>query len=193
MTRRLLLVRHGETDWNAAGRFQGHTDVELNEQGRAQARALAERLHGRPITGVVSSDLRRARETAEIVSEHLAVPLVAIDPELRERSYGSFEGLTRDEIALKFPDEWQKHVEGALAEPPGAEPRHVVRARLVRAVTRTLFEHGRPGSDVVVVSHGGAMRAFLEAATDARVPPVPNCAIYELFWDGVRFSAPVLL
>jgi broad specificity phosphatase PhoE len=88
----LLLVRHGETDWNRDGRWQGGSDTRLNDLGREQARALAERLDG-SIDVLYSSDLARARETAEIVAAKLGLE-VHVDPRLRERSFGSWEGRT---------------------------------------------------------------------------------------------------
>ena len=88
--RHLLLARHGETDWNVAGRWQGHTDVPLNATGRAQALALAERLRNEGIAAVATSDLSRARHTAEIVAGALGVPVALVDPALREqRTAGS--------------------------------------------------------------------------------------------------------
>jgi broad specificity phosphatase PhoE len=87
----LLLVRHGETDWNAEGRLQGHTDMPLNDLGRRQARALADELAGDGIEAVYSSDLARASETAEIVAERLGLP-VGLDPDLREKDWGTWEG-----------------------------------------------------------------------------------------------------
>jgi broad specificity phosphatase PhoE len=89
----LLLVRHGETDWNAERRWQGHADVPLNERGRDQAERLAEELENARVDAVYSSDLSRARETAEIVGARLGVPVV-LDPALREIDVGSREGLT---------------------------------------------------------------------------------------------------
>src|SRR5579884_1391455 len=94
----LLLVRHGETDWNAEGRLQGHTDRPLSDFGRRQAKELAERLSGERVDAIYASDLARARETAEIVGERLGLPVV-IDPDLREKNWGSWEGLTGDERA----------------------------------------------------------------------------------------------
>src|SRR5579883_2314353 len=91
------LARHGQTDWNAEGRWQRWTDVPLNATGRAQARVLASVVQSLGIGGVVSSDLTRAKETAHIVAEALAVPFVGADPDLRERGFGVFEGLTRQE------------------------------------------------------------------------------------------------
>ena len=89
----IYLSRHGETDWNAEGRWQGHTDKPLNDNGRGQARALAESLRRTGLAGVVSSDLLRARETAEIVAAALGLTIDYFDPDLRERTIGVFEGL----------------------------------------------------------------------------------------------------
>jgi len=89
----LLLVRHGETDWNAAGRLQGHTDRPLSDYGREQARRLAEELVGEEFDAIYASDLARARETAEIVGAQLDLPVV-LDPDLREKNWGTWEGLT---------------------------------------------------------------------------------------------------
>jgi broad specificity phosphatase PhoE len=89
----LLLVRHGETDWNAEGRLQGHTDRPLSDLGRRQARQLAGELASEELDAIYSSDLARARETAEIVGERLGLPVV-LDPDLREKDWGTWEGLT---------------------------------------------------------------------------------------------------
>ena len=191
--RKLYLVRHGETDWNRTGRFQGHTDVELNDQGRDQARALAERLRGREIAAITSSDLRRARETAEILAATLAAPLAPPDAGLRERGYGCFEGLTREECAAKFPELWETHAKGSVVDVPGAERREIVMDRIVRAVKRNLEAHAVMGTSIAIVSHGGVMRAFLEATCGAKVPPVPNTAVYSIEYDGLRFRTPRLI
>src|SRR5215211_8136133 len=98
----ILLARHGETDWNREGRFQGWADPPLNDAGRAQAQALAERLREMPFDAVYASDLRRAFETAEIVAASHGVP-VTPDPGLREVDIGSWSGLTRAEIEERFP------------------------------------------------------------------------------------------
>ncbi|HEY5099343.1 MAG TPA: histidine phosphatase family protein, partial [Gaiellaceae bacterium] len=92
----LLLVRHGETDWNAERRWQGHADVPLNDRGREQARVLAEQLTGESIDAIYSSDLSRARDTADIVGVRLGVPVV-VDADLREIDVGPIEGMTAEE------------------------------------------------------------------------------------------------
>src|SRR5512139_4231488 len=119
--RHLLLARHGETDWNAAGRWQGHTDIPLNEIGRAQAAALADRLRSEGIGAVVTSDLSRARHTAEIVAGALGVPVALVDPGLREQRFGSFEGLTPRECEERYPGDWARYVADPRAGPPGGE------------------------------------------------------------------------
>src|SRR5271165_4072006 len=101
MLRVLYLARHGETDWNRTGRWQGQTDIPLNEAGKEQARELGVRLCGAGIRTIGSSDLARARETAEIASKELGLALGYLDAAFRERAYGIFEGLTREQcIAL---------------------------------------------------------------------------------------------
>src|SRR6266545_5850147 len=98
----ILLVRHGETDWNAERRVQGHSDTPLNETGRAQAVALADALEGKEIDAVYSSDLLRAHETARIVAKRRGLEVTAIR-DLRERNFGTWEGLTDEEIFDRFP------------------------------------------------------------------------------------------
>ena len=88
-----MFARHGETDWNFEGRLQGHTDRPLNAYGREQAEALAGRLAREDVAAIYASDLARARETAEIVGERLGLPVV-LDPDLREKDWGTWEGLT---------------------------------------------------------------------------------------------------
>lgn len=160
----LLLARHGETDWNAEGRLQGHTDRPLNDDGRRQAQALAERLAGERVDAVYASDLARARETAEIVAAQLSLPVV-LDPDLRERNWGTWEGLKPSE---------RGRVEFA-GETPEAH-----RGRIVAAIERIADRH--PGGRVVVVTHGGSMRRIQAAVLGAALPVVANCET----WGCVR-------
>jgi len=103
----MYLARHGETEWNAIGRLQGHTDIPLNARGRAQARDLAHAVKHVGIASVITSDLSRAAQTGAIVAEVLRLPAPRIVPELRERAFGVFEGLTRDECMARYPDAWR--------------------------------------------------------------------------------------
>jgi probable phosphoglycerate mutase len=158
--RHVLLARHGETDWNVAGRWQGHTDIPLNSVGRAQAAALAERLRGEGIAVVAASDLSRARHTAEIVAGALGVPFAHVDPDLREQRFGRFEGLTPDECAERYPEDWARYVVDRHAGPPGGETRAAVLERVVRAVQGAAARLSGPA---LLVTHGGALRALLAA------------------------------
>ncbi len=171
----LYLARHGETDWNVAGRWQGHTDVPLNARGRAQAREMAERLRALRIGGVATSDLTRARETAEIVATELGVEVPHVDPALRERRFGCFEGLTRDEVAARHPEAWARYLADPGPAPPGGESRDELLGRLLPAVAQVVAQLQGP---VLVVMHGGSMRALLAAHVGAM--PRPSSATWPL-------------
>jgi probable phosphoglycerate mutase len=172
----LLLARHGETDWNRELRIQGSSDTDLNDVGRAQARALADELAGEQLDAIYSSDLRRARETAEIVATGRGLD-VRLDADLRERSFGSWEGLTRAEIAERFPD--IEHHDGETDEQ--------VRRRVLDAVHRIVLAH--PGEEVLVVSHGGALNALWHHALGERIERWGNCAAYRLAFRDGEFRA----
>ena len=167
----LLLVRHGETDWNASGRLQGHTDRPLNEYGRRQAAELAERLGADDVAAIYASDLSRAKETAEILGARLGLP-VLLDPDLRERNWGSWEGLTPGERdAVVFEGE--------------APEEH--RDRMLEAVRRIAERH--PGERVVVVTHGGSMRRIQAAVMGVALPVVANCETWGCVHEGGAFRA----
>jgi broad specificity phosphatase PhoE len=175
----LLLVRHGETDWNRDGRWQGHSDTELNDAGRDQARRLAAELDG--VDVVYSSDLARARETAEILAEPLGLE-VQLDPRLRERGFGAWEGKTSAEIELEFADEHARWLAGGAPGAADAEPFAAFAARVQEFVADVLAEH--PGGTVLVVGHGGSIRAIhalaqgLDYVRDHRlIPGVANCTV----------------
>jgi broad specificity phosphatase PhoE len=166
----LLFVRHGETDWNAERRWQGHADVPLNERGREQAYALAESLAEARIHAVYASDLKRARETAEAVGARLGIE-VAVDPDLREIEVGSREGLTNDEVGDRL---WDGELHEAHA------------ARILAAVERIAERH--PGERVLVVTHGGSMRRVHEHL-GLESGPFENCAVWACAHeDGVLRS-----
>ena len=174
----ILLARHGETDWNREGRWQGWADPPLNETGRAQARELAAQLGSTPFDAVYSSDLRRAHETALIVAEPHGVPVVA-DPGLREVDVGSWSGLTRAEVDERFPDR----------ERPDGETRGEHLARVLHAVKR--IARANAGGRILIVSHGGTMRALRAHATDEPAHPIDNCDVIELHFRDDRLTARI--
>jgi probable phosphoglycerate mutase len=154
----LLLARHGETDWNRDGRFQGHADPPLNEHGRRQAHALADLLADEPLEAIYSSDLLRAQETAQIVAMQRGMEIV-LDPQLRERDVGEWSGLTRAEIDERFPNQIQAWREGRVVV---GETPEALSERVLAAARRISATH--PSGVVLVVSHGGALRMLRHAA-----------------------------
>jgi probable phosphoglycerate mutase len=171
----LFLVRHGETDWNAAGRWQGQTDVPLNPRGREQAREVAGRLRGAGLAAIASSDLLRARATAEIIAAHLGLVVNHLDAALRERRFGCFEGLTREEVEARFPEAWARYLADPGPAPPGGESRGELLGRLLPAVASAAARLPGP---LLVVMHGGAMRALL--AGHVGEMPRPSSASWPL-------------
>jgi probable phosphoglycerate mutase len=183
--RRLLLARHGETAWNALGRLQGHTDIELNENGRAQARALAAAVESARITAVWTSDLARSRETGAIVAAALGLAAPSVEPALRERRFGVFEGLTREQCASQHPEAWRAWLAQTSA-PPGGEPRNEAIARLSTALTRIADAATGP---VLLISHGGVMRLWLMEILGDSVPLIGNGTTFVVEHDGAAFTA----
>jgi broad specificity phosphatase PhoE len=178
MTRTLYLVRHAMTAWNAEKRWQGQTDIPLCEEGRSQARALVDRLRGRGLVSVHTSDLSRARETAEIVAGALNLPLLS-DRDLRERGFGPFEGKTAAECVV-LGDIWDRYVADRRCLPPGAEADTEVVARMTRAVERAAAALPDEHSTALVVSHGSSIRSLLGHMVGESFPPLPNGALYRL-------------
>lgn len=158
----LILVRHGETDWNRDGRWQGHADAPLNNRGREQARTLTDELGGEDVAAVYSSDLSRARETAEIVAAPLGRP-VTVDVRLREVDVGGWSGLTTAEIQARFPDEVARWRNGDPRHTfDGGESYAAMGDRVVAALEEIAARH--PDDQVLVVLHGGPIRALLAHA-----------------------------
>ncbi len=150
---RLLLIRHGQSSWNAQGRWQGWADPPLSDIGEAQAVAAAERLRGEGLTKVVSSDLQRARRTAELIAERLGLPLLDPVPDLRERDIGDWSGLTTVEIEQGWPGWLALWRAGELERPPQGEAHHELGARVVAALERLAELDGC----ILVVTHGGVI------------------------------------
>lgn len=159
MVERVLLIRHGETDWNAAGRWQGFEQIPLNAQGLGQARALASYLRERPIQALCTSDLSRAFQTASAVGDSLGIA-PQVDERWRELNLGIFQGLTMSDIESQYPDElvaWRANYMGYKV--PGGESRLEMQGRAYQA---WLEISSQPeGPEVAIVSHGGTIKLLL--------------------------------
>ncbi len=153
----VLLIRHGQTDWNVERRWQGHYDAPLNAVGREQARRLARRLAVWPIEAIYSSALQRAAETARILARAVGVTPV-LDPAWRELHVGVFEGHTREEIRERFPEAWAQMTHGFVEAPQGESV-----AELGRRVAPRFEEllAGHSGQMIAIVSHGATLRSLL--------------------------------
>jgi broad specificity phosphatase PhoE len=157
MNTTIILIRHGLTDWNEEGRWQGNEDIPLNATGIAQAKALGCRLANWPIQTLYSSDLKRAAQTAAILGK--AVDLQPIhDRSWRERDVGAFQGLTWEEIKIQYPKEFQDMSAGII-DPPRGEDSHALHNRAVTAFNTLKAQH--PGQMVAVVTHGGFLHTTL--------------------------------
>lgn len=156
MTRRVVLWRHGRTEWNVAGRVQGQTDTSLDDVGREQASAAAARLASLGPVRIISSDLERARHTAEELSARTGVP-VELDERLREMNFGEREGLTWRESWDRFPDLMKAMLEDREERFPGAELHAEAGARFAEALTEAL-ESLADEQTLVVVAHGAVLR-----------------------------------
>jgi probable phosphoglycerate mutase len=179
----ILLARHGQTQWNAERRWQGHADPPLNALGRDQAHDLARSLAGERLDAVYSSDLRRAAETAEIVAGELGLPHETL-PGLREIDVGSWSGLTTEEIQHADPGALDRVRELGYGWEDGETPAQLGE-RAAAAIRQIAAE--RPGDRVLVVAHGGTIRAIGAAAAGLdyaeyrrRVPVVANCEVSRL-------------
>ena len=198
----LYLVRHGETDWNRQGRWQGQADVPLNRRGWRQARLAAQRLKDAPLAAIISSDLQRAACTAELIarscrrSRHCGErgsagvqPPVILDPRLREIHQGAWQGLQVSEIQQRYARLFQKRMQNPLAvAPPGGETALQVRQRVVAAVDD--IRHRFLGGAVAIVSHGFALAMILvhyqQQPLERIWELVPeNGAVIELRLDGL--------
>lgn len=187
----LLLIRHGETDYNRQLRFQGHIDVPLNPTGHAQALSLAERLSSEPLDAVVCSDLTRARETAAPLLERRGLE-AGLDARWREQSFGVLEGLIVPSVRDSHPDlwaAWSRH--DAEHAPPGGESNLSFHARVMEALAGTAAQC--PGGRVAVFTHGGVLDMVWRHArglplAGPRTCEIPNTGINRLTWDGSRLT-----
>jgi probable phosphoglycerate mutase len=194
--KKLYVFRHGETDWNRDGRFQGHIDIPMNETGRMQARALAPLLEAHQIEAIYTSDLLRAQETARIIAGTLGVP-VFISEKLREAHLGEAQGLTREEIVQKFGPEtlarWRSGLPmDAEVAYSGGESGKEVGDRFFAAVRE--FLKIQPFQRVGISTHGGVIRRMMERILSDREGhvPIPNGILYVIGHDPLHDHWEVL-
>lgn len=187
MLKNVFLLRHGQTDWNKERRMQGHTDVPLNTEGQSQARSVQTLLEKLRIDYVVSSDLKRAYETAQIATEGIQVPLVA-DQRLREVHLGQLEGKTALEIQNEFGIEawnkWASHrLEDFSFSLSGGETGFQALERMHECLQENLQQSHI--QNLLVTTHGLMLRRFLhQLRPDLDTPvQIPNCVVYKVQWD----------
>jgi 2,3-bisphosphoglycerate-dependent phosphoglycerate mutase len=184
-TTELIFARHGQTDWNAEGRIQGHNGPGLNDPGRQQSRELAQSLIGTGIDAIYSSDLERARGTAEIVGEALSMP-ITVDGRLRERNHGAWEGKTSAELSAEIPDWKEQWTRWALdGSGPGGESIRQVVVRIAPLLDEISAQHS--GGRVLVVTHDGVIAILRTIAANLSHEHAwgfrtGNCEITEMAW-----------
>jgi len=188
---RFIVVRHGETEWNVAGRIQGHGDSALTATGVAQAEALAQRLAGEKFHRIVASDLARAHETAKRIAA-VSGHDIGLDVRLRERNFGAGEGLPYDEIDRLYPGAFSRVRE---TDPdyriPGGESRRDFHERVVAGVEALAGTHA--GETVVLVTHGGVLATLYRHVhaiplEKAHAISITNASYNSLAFDGKRWS-----
>lgn len=191
----VLLIRHGETAWNAVRRLQGHLDIPLNEEGERQAEALGRALLGVPLDAIISSDLLRARQTAQAIATPRGMT-IGIDPGLRERCYGAFEGMLYADIGARYPEAyvaWQaRHAD--VRFPQGVHVAETLREfhkRTINAITRILSAGNY--HRIALVSHGGVLECAYRFAhgMDFERPrdfDIFNASINRFKWEGGKLQ-----
>jgi len=177
----LIAIRHGETEWNSEGRFQGHLDSTLNREGLAQAQALAERMSREPFDLLLSSDLGRALQTASAVAMRTGHEIV-VEPRLRERRMGIFQGLTAQEVEQRYPEEYARF---KSRDPdyviPGGESMRQLYQRSIACITELAERHA--GLTLAAVSHGGVLAMLYR---HARAMPLDAPRDFQLHNTGIN-------
>lgn len=191
MSTRLLAVRHGETDWNVAGRLQGQLDLPLNAAGRTQAAQAAAALAGEPVSAVYASDLARAWDTAAPIAAAHRLPIEP-EPGLRERHFGHWQGATRAEIAGRSAQD-AAHLKARTPDftPDGGESLRTFAERVQITVDRLATRHA--GQTVLLVTHGGVLDVLYRLAhglalNAPRGWDVPNAGLNRLRWHDGRLG-----
>ena len=187
----ILLIRHGETNWNAERRLQGHLDIPLNIQGEQQAAALGRALREETLDAIVSSDMQRALQTAEVIAASRGMK-IDVNPGLRERCFGAFEGLRYSEIRERYPDDyaaWQT-LDVDARFPSGTHMAETLREFSERAISTVMrLVTGADDRKIAVVTHGGVLECVYRAAkgigfSHRRDVPILNGSINRVALNG---------
>lgn len=182
---KLFAIRHGQTDWNVAGRMQGCTDIELNETGLAQAEAAAQTIGGHGISLIISSPLSRARKTAEILNRVLNCPII-VDDALRERGFGIYEGMLISEIRGMVKMDPEYFDKPGSPDSRSVEPMEALRKRVGRLLDDIRVRY--PDETVLLVTHGGTMRAissYFRGDKASAEAVAGNCQLTEFDFDDI--------
>jgi len=190
---RFCLVRHGETDWNAARRLQGHTDIDLNAKGLAQAKQMAYALKkiNLQFDVLYTSDLQRAAKTAQAIEALFKTSAIS-NASLRERHLGALQGLTTDEALMREPNLWKSHLSRNLAENLlNGESIQQFADRIRTALEQIRVQHS--GKTILLVSHGGALDMMYRIATNQpldadKAVAVPNASLNWISHDGLSWQ-----
>jgi probable phosphoglycerate mutase len=188
---RLLVIRHGETAWNLEARIQGHTDIPLNEHGRWQAERLAQALSDEGLDAIYASDLQRARDTGLAMAKATGLDL-QLDEGLRERNFGRLEGMTQNDVALRWPEEGRRWRErDPTYGPEGGETLQAFYDRCIDTAKRLAERHA--GQTIALVAHGGVLDCFYRAANHVplsapRTWTIGNVSINRLLHSPEGFS-----
>ncbi|MFM6927478.1 MAG: histidine phosphatase family protein [Bdellovibrio sp.] len=187
MSKTIYLFRHGQTDWNLARRMQGHTDIPLNSEGRSQAETLQDFFKENPVELMVSSDLTRAKQTAEIANKHLQAQHM-LNPDFREVFLGDIEGLTQDEIIARYGEDcwlkWTSHESKNFSFTyQNGESALSAIERFQKGLTQLCLSSKE--DHIGLCTHGLMMRRFLHSLRpDLKEPlPIPNCVVYKIQWN----------
>ena len=170
----ICLIRHGETDWNKLSKLQGRKDIELNKNGIIQANACADYLNNTPFELIITSPLKRAKQTAKIIAERKRLPLIEMQ-EFIERNYGDAEGMTVEECQIKFPDR----------QYPNQESKEDVRKRVMNGLQQIQKEH--KASNIILVAHGGVINSILAMLSNNEIgsgkTKLANACLSTIYYD----------
>ena len=186
---KIILIRHGETDWNSLQKYQGHKDIPLNAAGRKQAQKVADYLYdNEDIENLYCSDLSRTKETADIIGKKLGLEPIC-DFRLRELNFGKWEGMTFSEVYKKYPDEFNQWYNNTMEfKIPGGESLTEILARSLLALNEIKKRHN---STIAIVTHGGVIRAILNHLGRTDIlwkTALPPCSITTLNSTGDSFE-----